>query len=93
MPGPASASTSRAAAIRTTARSCLPIDSLEGLISLVQASVLEIHVWGARLADIEQPDGITFDLDPAPEVAWADVVAAAFEVRDRLERARPRNRS
>ena len=64
----------------------LSIDSLEGLISLVQASVLEIHVWGARLADIERPDGITFDLDPAPEVVWADVIAAAFEVRERLEK-------
>src|SRR4029453_15814908 len=57
-----------------------------GLISLVQASVLEIHVWGAALADIEKPDGITFDLDPDPEVAWSDVVGAAFEVRDRLQR-------
>ena len=63
----------------------LTINSLEGLISLVQASVLEIHVWGAKLANIEKPDGITFDLDPAPEVEWADVTAAAFEVRDRLE--------
>ena len=62
----------------------LTVTTLEGLISLVQASVLEIHVWGARLADIDKPDGITFDLDPDPEVAWSDVVAAAFEVRDRL---------
>ena len=62
----------------------LTINTLEGLLSLVQASVLEIHVWGARLADIEKPDGITFDLDPDPEVAWSDVVDAAFEVRDRL---------
>jgi bifunctional non-homologous end joining protein LigD len=65
----------------------LSISDLEGLLSLVQASVLEIHVWGARLADIEKPDGITFDLDPAPDVAWADVVGAAVEVRDRLEKA------
>jgi bifunctional non-homologous end joining protein LigD len=64
----------------------LTIDTLEGLLSLVQASVLEIHVWGAALADIEKPDGITFDLDPDPEVAWSDVVGAAFEVRDRLQR-------
>ena len=66
----------------------LAISDLEGLLSLVQASVLEIHVWGARLADIEKPDGITFDLDPAPDVAWADVVDAAIEVRDRLRRAK-----
>jgi bifunctional non-homologous end joining protein LigD len=63
----------------------LTIKTLEGLLSLVQASVLEIHVWGAKLANIDKPDGITFDLDPDPEVTWPDVVAAAFEVRDRLK--------
>ena len=62
----------------------LAIHNVEGLLALTQASVLEIHVWGATLRDIERPDGITFDLDPAPEVAWTDVVSAAFEVRDRL---------
>jgi bifunctional non-homologous end joining protein LigD len=65
----------------------LTIDSAEGLLSLVQSSVLEIHVWGATLDDIERPDGLTFDLDPAPDVEWPDVVSAAIEVRDRLERA------
>ncbi len=65
----------------------LAIDSVEGLLSLVQASVLEIHVWGATLDNIEKPDGITFDLDPAPDVEWPDVVSAAIEVRDRLKRS------
>jgi bifunctional non-homologous end joining protein LigD len=65
----------------------LTISNLEGLLSLVQASVLEIHVWGATLDDIEHPDGLTFDLDPAPDVEWPDVVSAALEVRDRLKRA------
>jgi bifunctional non-homologous end joining protein LigD len=65
----------------------LTISSLEGLLSLVQASVLEVHVWGATLASMEKPDGITFDLDPAPEVEWPEVVAAAIEVRDRLKQA------
>jgi bifunctional non-homologous end joining protein LigD len=63
----------------------LAIRDVEGLVSLTQASVLEIHVWGAKLDTIEKPDGITFDLDPAPEVDWRDVVGAAFEVRDRLK--------
>ncbi|HEU4380258.1 MAG TPA: DNA ligase D [Hyphomicrobiaceae bacterium] len=63
----------------------LAVRDLEGLLALVQASVLEIHVWGAKLDDIERPDGITFDLDPDAEVAWSDVVAAAQEVRDRLQ--------
>ncbi len=65
----------------------LTIAGLEGLLSLVQASVLEIHVRGATLGDIERPDGITFDLDPAPDVEWLDVVSAAIEVYDRLKRA------
>jgi bifunctional non-homologous end joining protein LigD len=65
----------------------LTINNLEGLLALVQASVLEIHVWGAKLGNIEKPDGITFDLDPDAEVAWPDVVEAAFEVRDRLKQA------
>jgi bifunctional non-homologous end joining protein LigD len=64
----------------------LTISSLEGLLSLVQASVLEIHVWGATLDDIEHPDGITFDLDPAPDVEWPDIASGAIEVRDRLKR-------
>jgi bifunctional non-homologous end joining protein LigD len=65
----------------------LTIASLEGLLSLVQASVLEIHVWGATLGNVDKPDGITFDLDPAPDVEWPDVVSGAIEVRDRLKRA------
>ena len=63
----------------------LVVRDLEGLLALTQASVLEIQVWGAKLDDIERPDGITFDLDPDAEVAWSDVIAAAVEVRQRLE--------
>ena len=47
----------------------LAIKDVEGLLTLVQASVLEIHVWGAKLDNIEKPDGITFDLDPDAAVA------------------------
>ena len=65
----------------------LAIKDVEGLLSLVQASVLEIHVWGAKLDNIEKPDGITFDLDPDAAVGWPEVVSAAFEVRDRLKKA------
>ncbi len=65
----------------------LSLSNLEGLLSLVQASVLEIHVWGATVEAIDKPDGLTFDLDPAPDVEWADVVSGAIEVRERLKRA------
>ena len=62
----------------------LSIDDLDGLISLVQAGVLEIHPWGSTLARIEEPDMIIMDLDPGESVSWAQVAEAAIEVRDRL---------
>jgi bifunctional non-homologous end joining protein LigD len=62
----------------------LVIDDIDGLLSLVQSNVLEIHPWGSTLADVERPDRLIFDLDPGEEVAWATVIEAAQEVRDRL---------
>ena len=63
------------------------ISSLAGLLGLVQASVLEIHPWGAKSDDLDRPDRLTFDLDPGDNVAWSDLVTAAREVRQRLSDA------
>ncbi|MDE1992639.1 MAG: DNA ligase D [Rhizobiaceae bacterium] len=62
----------------------ISINDLDGLIGLVQAAALEIHPWGSTVADWEQPDTIIMDLDPGPDVAWTDVIAAAEETRSRL---------
>ena len=61
------------------------IEDLDGLIALVQSGALEIHPWGAPLADIEHPDMLIFDLDPGEGVGWDGVVAGAREIRTRLE--------
>lgn len=63
----------------------LYIEDLDGLIALVQSGALEIHPWGAPLADIERPDMLIFDLDPGEGVGWEGVVAGAREIRTRLE--------
>jgi bifunctional non-homologous end joining protein LigD len=63
----------------------IAIDNLEGLLALVQAGVLEIHAWGCRIEDIESCDRIVFDLDPGEGVAWPQMVAAAREIRERLD--------
>ncbi len=63
----------------------LILDDLDGLIDLVQASVLEIHPWGSMAADLESPDRLIFDLDPGEDVAWSAVIEAAFDVRSRLQ--------
>jgi bifunctional non-homologous end joining protein LigD len=60
------------------------IDDLDGLLTLVQAGVLEIHVWGSTIEDVEHPNRIVFDLDPGDDVPWAAVNKAAREVRERL---------
>lgn len=62
----------------------ISIDDLDGLISLVQAGVLEIHTRGTTADDRERADRLVFDLDPGPGTGWSDVVAAARDVRERL---------
>jgi bifunctional non-homologous end joining protein LigD len=60
------------------------VDSLEGILSLVQMSVLEIHIWGSHRDQIEQPDYVVFDLDPDEGLPWEKVVEGAITARDFL---------
>jgi len=46
--------------------------------------VLEVHVRGSTIDHLDVCDRIVFDIDPGDGVAWADVVAAARDVRQRL---------
>jgi bifunctional non-homologous end joining protein LigD len=62
----------------------LSIEDLEGLLTLVQAGVLEIHVWGSTTDSVEHCDRIVFDLDPGEDLPWAAVNSAARELRERL---------
>ena len=62
------------------------IAGLDGILALVQANVLEIHVWGSRADDLERPDRLIFDLDPGEGVTWDDIRAAAVELRGRLSK-------
>lgn len=69
----------------TDGEELLLVEDFDGLIALAQAGALEIHPWGAPLADIEKPDTLIFDLDPGDDVTWPAIVAGAREVRTRLE--------
>jgi bifunctional non-homologous end joining protein LigD len=62
----------------------LSLDHLDGLLSLVQAGVLEVHVRGSTINRLGDADRLVFDLDPGPGTGWKDVVAAARDVRERL---------
>ena len=63
----------------------LVVDDLEGLVSLVQMGILEIHTWNSLADQIERPDRVVFDLDPDPSVGWDRVVAAAQALHERLD--------
>ncbi|WP_426958972.1 DNA ligase D [Muricoccus radiodurans] len=65
----------------------LAIDGEEGLLACAQISAIELHAWGAPESDTAHPDHIVLDLDPGEGVPFADVVAAAKEVRARLKKA------
>lgn len=62
----------------------ISVDDLDGLVSLVQAGVLEVHTRGSTIEHLAKADRLVFDLDPGPGTGWQDVVAAARDVRARL---------
>jgi bifunctional non-homologous end joining protein LigD len=59
-------------------------DDADAVMELVQFGVIEFHPWGALASDPDHADVMVFDLDPAPDVAWSRVVAAARLVRKLL---------
>jgi bifunctional non-homologous end joining protein LigD len=65
-------------------RQIIAVENLDGLLSLAQAGVLEVHVRGSTIDRLELCERIVFDIDPGDGVSWAGVVAAARDVRERL---------
>jgi bifunctional non-homologous end joining protein LigD len=62
----------------------LYVSDIEGVLACVQMGTIEFHGWGSRVADVEKPDRMVFDLDPDEGLDFAAVKKAAEDIKGHL---------
>jgi bifunctional non-homologous end joining protein LigD len=60
----------------------LYLDDIRGLLACVQMGTVEFHGWGSRIAKVEYPDRLVFDLDPDERLDFGNVKEAAVTIRE-----------
>jgi bifunctional non-homologous end joining protein LigD len=69
----------------TDGEEILFVKDFDGLAALVQYGVVEVHIWGSKIGELEKPDQIIFDLDPDEGVDVSMVRDAALDIHKRLD--------
>jgi bifunctional non-homologous end joining protein LigD len=62
----------------------LYVDAIAGVLACVQMGTIEFHGWGSKVADVEKPDRIVFDLDPDEGLDFDLVRKAARDLKRHL---------
>lgn len=60
-------------------------NDLPTLLWLANQACIELHIWLAKIPEINKPDIIVFDLDPFPPAGFKDTLEIALLVKKALE--------
>ncbi|HXG75943.1 MAG TPA: DNA ligase D [Gaiellaceae bacterium] len=61
------------------------VDDELALLWMANMACIDLHVWSSRADKPERPDWVVFDLDPAEDASFDDVVEVARLVKETLE--------
>ncbi|MGZ2412533.1 DNA ligase D [Sphingomonas sp. F9_3S_D5_B_2] len=63
----------------------LYVEGVEEIVACAKVQTVEFHGWASRAGEVETPDRMVIDLDPDPQLGFAAVKDAAFQLHRSLE--------